>query len=101
MDIGFPHWIGLLATAMLVTTLCAQTLKQWRERSTKGVSRWFFLGQVSASVGFVTYSWLIGSMLFTIANLLVLASAFAGYVVLRVNRRRKTRDDARPGTRAA
>ena len=88
MDVGFPHWIGLLATAMLVATLCAQTIKQWRECSVKGVSRWFFLGQVTASVGFITYSWLIGSVLFVIANTLVLASAFAGYVVLRLNRRR-------------
>lgn len=96
MDVGFPHWIGLLATAMLITTLCAQTVKQWRECSTKGVSRWFFLGQVSASAGFITYSWLIGSVLFTVANTLVLASAFAGYVVLRLNRRRKLRGETAP-----
>ena len=83
-----PHLLGLLATAILVTTLTAQTIKQWRERSTIGIARWFFLGQVSASVCFVAYSLLIHSTLFAVTNGLILLSALAGYVVLRVNRRR-------------
>jgi len=88
MQSVFPHAVGLLATAILLTTLTAQTVKQWREQSTTGIARWFFLGQVSASVCFVIYSLLIGSRLFAVANSLVLLSALAGYVVLRVNRRR-------------
>lgn len=88
MDIPHAHWVGLLATAILVATLTGQTLKQWRERSTQGIARWFFLGQVSASVCFVVYSLLIDSLLFAVANFLILASALAGYVVLRRNRAR-------------
>jgi uncharacterized protein with PQ loop repeat len=88
MDSVNPTFFGLLATAILITTLCAQTLKQWREQATRGIARWFFLGQVSASVCFIIYSLLIHSMLFAVANLLILLSAFAGYVVLRLNRRR-------------
>ncbi|MET0292675.1 MAG: hypothetical protein ABW136_09960 [Steroidobacteraceae bacterium] len=83
-----PSIFGIAATVILVATLISQTVKQWRERVTKGVSRWFFLGQVSASVCFIIYSVLIGSVLFTITNALILASAFAGYVVLQLNRRR-------------
>jgi uncharacterized protein with PQ loop repeat len=83
-----PTIFGLLATAILVVTLCAQTIKQWRERATRGVARWFFLGQVSASVFFIIYSLLIHSTLFAITNGLILLSALAGYVVLRLNRRR-------------
>jgi len=97
MESLFPHAVGLLATAILLTTLTAQTIKQWREHSTTGIARWFFLGQVSASVCFVIYSVLIGSTLFAIANGLILLSAFAGYVVLRFNRRRavqRTRREA-------
>jgi MtN3 and saliva related transmembrane protein len=80
--------IGLIATAILISTLVAQTVKQWHERTTRGVARWFFLGQVSASVGFVIYSLMVGSMLFAVTNCLILLSAVAGYVVLRMNRRR-------------
>ena len=94
MDIFGPHLLGLLATAILVVTLTAQTVKQWRERSTTGIARWFFLGQVSASVCFIAYSLLIDSMLFAVTNGLILLSALAGYIVLRLNRRR-----ARVGTR--
>lgn len=87
-----PTFFGLLATAILLTTLCAQTIKQWREHATRGIARWFFLGQVSASVCFVIYSVLIHSMLFAVANALILASALAGYIVLRVNRSRVLRN---------
>jgi uncharacterized protein with PQ loop repeat len=87
-----PTFFGLLATAILLTTLCAQTIKQWREHATRGIARWFFLGQVSASVCFVIYSVLIHSTLFAVANALILASALAGYIVLRVNRSRALRN---------
>ena len=88
METLFTQAVGLLATAILVTTLTAQTIKQWRERATKGIARWFFLGQVSASVCFIAYSLLVHSVLFAVANTLVLGSALAGYIVLRTNRRR-------------
>ena len=83
-----PTIFGVLATAILIATLVAQTIKQWRERQTKGVSRWFFLGQVSASICFIIYSAMTGSVLFTVTNALILASALGGYIVLRLNRRR-------------
>ena len=83
-----PTVFGVLATLILIATLIGQTVKQWRERETKGVSRWFFIGQVSASACFILYSAMIGSVLFTITNALILASALGGYLVLRANRRR-------------
>lgn len=88
MQENWVNAIGVAAAAILMATLIGQTAKQWRERTTKGVARWFFLGQVSASVGFVIYSMLTGSLLFAVTNLLILASALAGYIVLRMNRRR-------------
>jgi uncharacterized protein with PQ loop repeat len=88
MTAHMANYIGVLATAILIATLIGQTVKQWLERTTRGVARWFFLGQVSASVLFVTYSLMMGSVLFAVANGLILLSAVAGYVVLRMNRRR-------------
>ena len=96
MDSVNPTFFGLLATAILIATLCAQTLKQWREHATRGITRWFFLGQVSASVCFIIYSVLIGSTLFAVTNGLILLSALAGYVVLRINRRRLERRQVPP-----
>jgi MtN3 and saliva related transmembrane protein len=31
-------------------------LLTWRDRSSQGVSRWLFVGQIMVSVGFVIYS---------------------------------------------
>jgi MtN3 and saliva related transmembrane protein len=83
--------IGVAAATILMATLIGQTVKQWHERTTRGVARWFFLGQVSASAGFVVYSVLTGSLLFAVTNGLILLSALAGYIVLRMNRRRAAR----------
>ena len=80
--------IGISATALLLATLIAQVVKQWQDRNTKGVSRWFFVGQVGASGLFVIYSALLGSALFTIANTLILISAVAGEMVMLISRRR-------------
>ena len=89
--VGMGHMansIGVLAMAILVATLVGQNVKHWHERSTRGTARWFLLGQVSASLLFLTYSVMVGSVLFAVTNALILASALAGYVVLRMNRRR-------------
>lgn len=99
-DLG-PDVLGLIATAILVATLTGQTVKQWREGATRGIARWFFLGQVSASLCFIAYSLLIHSTLFAVTNTLVLLSALAGYVVLRLNRRRALRKAHSPPRHAA
>jgi len=97
MDTATPTVFALLATTILVATLGAQTVQQWREHRTHGVARWFFLGQVSASVCFMIYSVLIHSMVFAVANVLILMSALAGYVVLRLNRKRALRAPVKAG----
>ena len=48
---------------------------QWRERTSKGVSKWLFIGQITASIGFSIYSILLHNWVFTITNLLMAASA--------------------------
>jgi MtN3 and saliva related transmembrane protein len=45
-------WIGWLASIILLATIGRQVYTQWRTRSTAGVSKWLFIGQVAASVGF-------------------------------------------------
>ena len=69
--------IGWTAAAILLATLGRQVYSQWRDRTSQGVSKWLFVGQSSASIGFVTYSWLVGSWVFVATNALNLAYCLA------------------------
>jgi hypothetical protein len=74
---------------VLLATLGRQVVKQWREGTGEGVSRWLFVGQTTASVGFTAYSILLRNWVFTVTNALILASAIAGLVISRRQRRRR------------
>ena len=79
--------LGWLSSAVLLATLARQVLKQWREGTGAGVSRWLFAGQTTASAGFTLYSLLVGNWVFVVTNALILASAIAG-VAITVRQRR-------------
>jgi MtN3 and saliva related transmembrane protein len=66
-------------------------LHAWRARSTQGLSRWLFIGQLAASTGFVFYSWLPGSWVFVVTNVLMLATAGIGQWIYLRNKRREER----------
>ena len=69
---------------ILVLTIIKQIHKQWQEESSEGVSKWLFIGQVTASAGFIAYSWLVNNWVFVVTNSLMLLSAFVGLgIVLR------------------
>lgn len=80
--------IGWLSSAILLATLGRQVVKQWREGSSEGVSRWLFVGQVAASTGFVIYSALVANWVFVVTNALILVDALAGLLIVRRHRRR-------------
>jgi MtN3 and saliva related transmembrane protein len=71
-------WIGWAASAVLLATLLRQVYTQWRERSTKGVSRWLFIGQLTASTGFLIYSFLLDNWVFVFTNAALLVTALIG-----------------------
>ena len=87
-------WIGWLSSSILLLTLIGQVLKQWRDDSVKGVSRWLFFGQITASVGFIVYSVLVENIVFTVTNSLILATAIAGEVVYLLKKRRASAQTA-------
>lgn len=76
-----PEVIGWAASAILLATLIRQIVTQLRDRSAQGVSRWLFVGQIAASVGFVTYSALVGDWVFIVTNACILATAIVGQIV--------------------
>ena len=78
-------WLGWGASAILLATLLRQVFVQWRERSTDGVSSWLFVGQITASVGFILYSWLVENRVFVVTNTAILLTAIAGQLIYRRN----------------
>jgi uncharacterized protein with PQ loop repeat len=80
--------VGWISALILVLTISRQVYTQWRTKSSAGVSRWLFVGQVAASTGFVAYSVLVDNWVFVVANSFILLTAIVGeYIYLRNKRR--------------
>jgi hypothetical protein len=82
-------WVGWSAVAVLFATMAGQAWKEWRDRVKHGIGKWFFAGQVAASVLFIAYSAMVGSTIFVVGNSLVLLAALAGGAILVYNRARR------------
>jgi uncharacterized protein with PQ loop repeat len=80
--------IGWLSSSVLLLTISRQVLRQWRSGQSEGVSVWFFIGQVTASTGFVVYSALVKNWVFVVTNAAMLASAIVGAGIVVRHRRR-------------
>lgn len=80
--------IGWVSSGILVLTIGNQVYKQWKSKTSQGVSRWLFLGQLAASIGFVIYSWMLESWVFVATNSLMIANALAGATIVYLQRRR-------------
>ena len=79
--------IGWASSLILLATIGTQVHKQWRDRRTAGISRWLFIGQVLASIGFTTYSLLLRNWVFVVTNAALLLSALFGCYLYFHNRR--------------
>lgn len=85
--------IGWISAAILVLTISRQVYSQWRSGSVAGVSKWLFIGQISASLGFTIYSFLVENWVFVFANFFILLTAVAGQLVYMRNKRRSAGRD--------
>ena len=83
------EWIGWIAAIILLATIARQVYSQWRARSSQGVSKWLFVGQSMASVGFIIYSYQLRNWVFLMTNLLMLGTALFGQWVYLRNKRQK------------
>lgn len=77
-----PDIIGWAASAILVLTLSRQIHTQAHDETARGVSRWLFIGQILASIGFVVYSWLVHNWVFIVTNSILLVTAVVGQIVV-------------------
>jgi len=80
--------LGWFSSVILVLTIIKQVWKQWHEGTSKGVSIWLFIGQMTASTGFTIYSWMLNNWVFVTTNALMLLGAVAGLGIMFQHRRR-------------
>jgi len=81
------HAVGWASSLVLLATIIRQVHKQWREGASAGVSKWLFIGQSTASIGFSIYSWLLGIWVFLFTNLAMLGWAVVGQAIYMRNQR--------------
>ncbi len=70
--------VGWISAAILVMTISRQVYTQWRTKSIEGVSKWLFVGQLAASLGFTVYSFLVENWVFVFANVFIFLTALVG-----------------------
>jgi MtN3 and saliva related transmembrane protein len=87
MDKPWVEAIGWASTGLLLATLLWQVYTQWQSGATGGVSKWLFIGQMAASIGFTTYSFLLRNWVFMGSNAAILFVAIAGQIMYARNRR--------------
>jgi MtN3 and saliva related transmembrane protein len=83
--------IGWASSFILVLTISKQIYKQWQEGSSENVSKWLFIGQMAASLGFLIYSWLVNNWVFVVTNLLMLINGLVGLGIVLHHRKREKR----------
>ena len=81
--------LGWIISIILVLTLGKQVYKQWQEGVSEGISKWLFIGQITASTGFSIYSWLVHNRVFVVTNLLMILNAFIGLSLVLWQRHHK------------
>lgn len=86
--------IGWASSVILLITLIKQVYKQWQEGTGEGVSKLLFIGQLLASVGFTTYSYLVGNWVFTATNgVLIINNLIGMYLSFYFKRNPRKKDD--------
>src|ERR1700709_1416641 len=91
MSHTFTNIVGWFSTVVLLATLIRQVLVQWNDKNSKGVSAWLFVGQITSSIGFITYSVLVDNQIFVVTNSLIATVAIVGELVYLRNKQRTAR----------
>ena len=81
--------IGWASSLVLLLTIARQVFIQWLTGSDAGLSRWLFVGQLTASSGFALYSYLLHNWVFLVSNVALLATGVAGEIIYLRNKSAK------------
>jgi MtN3 and saliva related transmembrane protein len=79
--------IGWGSSLVLLATLMRQVHTQWRTKATTGLSKWLFVGQLTASAGFVVYSYMLRNWVYVSSNIALLITAIVGQALYLRNKR--------------
>lgn len=88
---GAPHSpepLGWLASVILLSTIARQIWRPPHAPTVEAMSKWLFIGQIPASVLYLTYSLLAGNAVFVASNAASLATGITGQVIYVVRGRR-------------
>lgn len=80
--------IGWAASIVLLVTVVAQIVKQWKSRSSRGVSAWLFVGEIVSALLFLWYAITIHNAVYTTTNTLMVVASLVGLGILVWHRRR-------------
>jgi MtN3 and saliva related transmembrane protein len=78
--------IGWASSIILLLTIGKQLYKQWTTRTSVGVSKWLFIGQLAASIGFTIYSYTLRNWVFVATNAGMAFSALLGVWIVHHHR---------------
>jgi MtN3 and saliva related transmembrane protein len=84
--------LGWASSVILVVTIGHQVFKQWHDDTSRGVSKWLFIGQLGASLGFTAYSFLVHNWVFVVTNALMVVNALLGFTITIRHRKREGRN---------
>jgi MtN3 and saliva related transmembrane protein len=84
-----PDVIGWISSCILLVTIGQQVYKQFRDGTSRGVSKWLFIGELASAVGFLTYSVLLGITVYIVTNSVMVLNAIAGLAITLYHRRRE------------
>jgi MtN3 and saliva related transmembrane protein len=85
--------IGWVSAFILLLTIGRQVYVQWQQRTTAGLSKWLFTGQIAASAGFIIYSILLSNWVFVTTNVLMIVTAALGQWLYVQNRKQQRRSE--------
>jgi MtN3 and saliva related transmembrane protein len=90
--------LGWISSFILILTIGKQVYKQWKDGTSEGVSKWLFLGQITASIGFLIYSVLITNWVFIVTNSVMVLNSLVGLGLLFYHKRRDSESDSEQET---
>lgn len=83
--------LGWISSFILILTIGKQVYKQWKDGTSEGVSKWLFVGQIAASIGFLVYSVLITNWVFIVTNSVMVLNSLVGLGLLFYHRQRENK----------
>ncbi|QWT22012.1 hypothetical protein KPL74_08395 [Bacillus sp. NP157] len=83
-----PEPLGWLASLILLSTISRQIWRQARAPTVEAVSKWLFIGQMSASLLYLVYSILVKNPVFIASNAALLITGIVGQVIYIRHRNR-------------